>query len=347
MANWHHRDESDAPENLVWVTGVEDADGPGGRLVIWAGTTYGTHQYNRPLMAAQPRAVSRWAVCQPGHRCSRHKGIDSRSPDPSYIRNLTPEQVLYQSDAHKDKVATALARIALALKDAKRPYIAFSGGKDSWVVASLALSIRRDIELVWSDDELEFPETVDLMSHVKAAAGQRLVIVLGREQHAGWFWPWRDEPFFREPFEGSLRITEPVDHWLADSGYDLVLLGTRAEESRKRRDWLINAHLGDGANGFTYGVARGCRRCTPIWDWTADDVWALLRGQEGFRSGRNAPGGAEPPPYNEAYDVYERIGVPRKRARVGPLFLAPRQYLAEGWPDLLERLEARYGQRWS
>ena len=51
--------------------------------------------------------------------------------------------------------------------------------------------------------------------------------------------------------------------------------------------------------------------------------------------------------YSAAYDVMERIGIPRRRQRVGPLPLAPRSQLEAGWPDVLARLETRYQRRWT
>lgn len=234
--------------------------------------------------------------------------------------------VHFQSGDFGNRLASALDVIGRALKAARKPYVAFSGGKDSVALLGLVEWLEPNVPVVWSDDELEFPELVEYMIDAQRVAGSQFTVTEGYALHAGWFWPWRDRPYWREPLPGTLRIEMPVDDWMNGAGYDLVFTGLRMEENRRRRDWLAQA-------GPLYRVNSGVgRRCCPLWDWSADDVWALIAG---WRL-----------PYCEAYDVYEQIGVPRKLQRVGPLPLSRRAHLADGWPATLERLEARYGRRW-
>lgn len=221
--------------------------------------------------------------------------------------------------------ATAIIRKALAR--ATRPYVAFSGGKDSTVAAALVLAVRPDAVLHWTDDELEYPETVDLMRAYQDAYGEQFVVSLGRSEHAGWFTPWTDAPSWRDPLPGSQRKEIPADDWMAERGFDLTFLGTRAVESVRRADWFA-------ASGPLYRVTGGTGlRCCPLWDWSTADVWAYLDSPDIS--------------VNAAYLRLTEVGVSRERQRIGPLPLTPRDILARGWPDLLERLEARYGPRWS
>ena len=165
------------------------------------------------------------------------------------------------------------------------------------------------------------------MTRLKSLAGAQMLVTLGWAEHAGWFRPWRDQPYWREPLPGTVHVGMDVDDWMGQQGYDLTFLDTRAEESVKRRKWLS-----DHPDGL-YRVRSGTGlRCTPIWDWSSDDVWALLAGW-GLA-------------YNPAYDRLTELGVPRERQRIGPLPLTPRSQLEAGWPDLLARLETRYGPRW-
>jgi 3'-phosphoadenosine 5'-phosphosulfate sulfotransferase (PAPS reductase)/FAD synthetase len=221
-------------------------------------------------------------------------------------------------------VARAAWRIEEALAGASRPYIAFSGGKDSTAVLALTHAIDPAIPFIWSDDELEYPETLDLMDAMLRRYGPQFRITLGWAEHAGWFRPWRDEPYWREPFPGALRIDQPVERWAQAEGYDLTLLGLRADESRARADHLA-------AQGHTYWRATG-RVCCPIFDWPTETVLHFI-----------AAVGA---PLNGVYARLEALGVEPEFQRVGPLPLVPRRFLAEGWPNLLARLDTRYPGRW-
>lgn len=237
-----------------------------------------------------------------------------------------PEHQLFRAPRFREQLARALVVTGAALARSRRPVVAVSGGKDSTVVMALALSLRPDCALHWSDDELEYPETVAYMTMLNDLAGDQLRITLGRAVHAGWFRPWSRVPPWREPLPGSLTITCSAEAWAGHEGYDLTFTGLRASESERRARHLAR-------RGMLYRIATGTgARCSPIADWTEDDVWALIAGW-GL-------------PYNAAYDRLRDAGIARERQRVGPLPLTPRSSLAAGWPDLLGRLEARYGPRW-
>lgn len=227
-------------------------------------------------------------------------------------------------DAHVDR-ATATIRKALVGK--RRPYVAVSGGKDSAAVAHLVMTIRPDVTLHWTDDELEYPETVDLMAGYRATYGDQLVISCGRSAHAGWFTPWTDAPYWRDTLSGTYRKILPADDWMAARGHDVTFLGTRGLESQDRARWLDE-------HGPLYRVTSGTGlRCCPIWDWPTDYVYQYLE-REGV-------------PLNPVYDRLAEIGVELERRRVGPLPLVPRDYLVNGWDSLLAKLEDRYGKHWS
>lgn len=230
-----------------------------------------------------------------------------------------------QRPEHRQRVFSAIATIQRALSRRKRPYIAFSGGKDSMVVLALVQQLAGAVPVVWSDDELEYPELLEMLAPM---IGQPdLTVTHGWAEHAGWFRPWADRPYWRDPFPGTVRIDMPVDDWMARQGYDLAFTGLRAEENIRRNEWLT-------ANGPIYRVKSGVgMRCCPLWDWSSDDVWAYIATHR--------------LPVCGVYERLETIGVNQRAQRVGPLPLARKSHLIEGWPEMYERLVARYGERWS
>lgn len=229
-----------------------------------------------------------------------------------------------QGRLFQSRLLAALTYIKVALAQSRRPHIAFSSGKDSTCVAALVHTIDPSVPLVWSDDELEFPETIEYMRDLSAVAGSQLTITLGHARHGNWFDPWASKPFWRQPFDGSLDIGCLLEEWQARY-HDLTFVGLRKNERKARHEWLTVA-------GALYTSAHGDKRCNPIMDWTEDDVWGLIAK---WRL-----------PYNRAYDVLSEIGIHPRKQRIGPLPLVPRATLSEGWPELLDRLEARYGLMW-
>lgn len=240
-------------------------------------------------------------------------------------------RVLFDSPAFRRKLARTLAVVTVALERSKRPVLTFTGGKDSMTVLALVHKLAPETPVAWSDDELEYPETVELMTYLKAASGDQIIITTGVVPHAGWFTPWHDKPYWRPQIPGTRRIRLDHAEYLGRQGFDLTFLGLREEESQLRRDWLRRVQIEQGIPLYPVTGSTGMH-CCPIASWSADDVHALIVGW-GL-------------PLNPVYDRLAAIGIPRHKQRVGPLPLVPRHYLAEGWPEMLARLEARYGARW-
>jgi 3'-phosphoadenosine 5'-phosphosulfate sulfotransferase (PAPS reductase)/FAD synthetase len=234
------------------------------------------------------------------------------------------DRLRWRLPSFQRKVERARGLIAQALGQCQRPYVAFSGGKDSLVVLRLVAEQCRGVVAIWSDDELEYEEQPGYITGAASALGASLLVTLGWAEHAGWFRPWRSEPYWRRPLAEAVRIDGLVEDWARDVGYDGTFVGLREDESTARRVYL-------GSRGWLYRSRRGVQ-CNPLGGWTVDEVWAAIAGM-GL-------------PYNPVYDRLAEVGVPREMQRVGPLPLAPQWVLQRGWPEMLRRLEERYGHRW-
>lgn len=227
--------------------------------------------------------------------------------------------------AFSAKVADACAIIHDAIRKARKPYVAFSGGKDSTATLILVDAVAPSTPVIWADHELEFPESVAYMERTAARLGPRFTALLGYDVHPLWHIPWAIPPYWRDPLPGSVPISLPMPEWAAAEGYRLTFLGLRGDESKVRGTMLSEV-------GPTYRRRTGLV-CCPLWNWDDESVWKLIRTT-----------GAD---YNAAYDRYREIGLPPERQRIASLPRSPRDTLARGWPELLDRLEARYGPHWS
>lgn len=236
------------------------------------------------------------------------------------MRAVTAEDLVHgRTLGFRHLLMRAEMLVDAALSTMHHPYVAFSGGKDSTVVQALVLR-QSLVDVIWSDDELEYPETVTFIQQTAAMA------VVGHATHNRWFTSWSDAPYWRDPIPGAIMIPGLMDDWSREVGYDGVFLGLRAQENGYRR--IRTARF-----GHLHRAQHGQWVSTPIANWTADDVWAYIAVND--------------LPYNPVYDILTRIGVPRLKQRVGPIPLSEGWHLQQGWPEMYAALLARYGQRWS
>ena len=232
----------------------------------------------------------------------------------------------------EEKIEQAQYTILEALDRCRNPYIALSGGKDSLVVAHLVHQVKPDVQMVYCDDELLYPEHVAYMRQVKDREGARLRMVSGGGVHRGWFRPWGDDSlWWREP-EPEMEWLPRVDRHMGQLsklapylGYDGAFLGLRRAESIRR------ANILEAASGIDW--VKGYWHVNPLIDWSDADVWEYIDECELA--------------YCPVYDRLTEIGVGRHHARVGPLPLSDGKHLWRGWPQLYAALVRHYGQRWT
>lgn len=218
-------------------------------------------------------------------------------------------------------------RIAEAMEDldswrqrCRKPYVAWSTGKDSTVALWLARQVDPDIEAVYFDADASLPETEQMLRDVPDLWGGPFRVVKTRPllevlAHYGLDHPRIEYQTMRA------TVYEPVQQ-LRTEGYDGVVVGIRAEESRGRR-------MGVARYGRIFDSrASGMLTAWPLARWTSMDVWAIIAAHD--------------IPYNRAYDLpWDR---PREELRVsywaGETFRTYGRYawLKHHHPELFRRL---------
>lgn len=107
-------------------------------------------------------------------------GQDDAPPEDSNLLVLSRRQTLLQRQCLplEAKIQMTLARIRdwYTHWDGE-VYVAFSAGKDSWVLAHMVWSLYPDVPLVFSNTGLEYPEIVQFAKDVKARYPDRQVII--------------------------------------------------------------------------------------------------------------------------------------------------------------------------
>ncbi|HXF74048.1 MAG TPA: phosphoadenosine phosphosulfate reductase family protein [Actinomycetota bacterium] len=156
-------------------------------------------------------------------------------------------------------VAETLRAIRRELAVARRPFVAFSGGKDSTVLVHLVLRCDPEVEVLhWDYGPFFVPRPIHerILANARGLGARRLRVEtspsyqrLGRRAR---------NVLGREMIGGLLPR-------MAEEGYDLVFVGLRAEEAVGRR-CRIEA-------GRSLSVVR---EAWPLARWRWLDVWAYV-----------------------------------------------------------------------
>lgn len=168
-------------------------------------------------------------------------------------------------DIHKRKVTQSQERVTKWLKLVSRPYIAFSGGKDSTCVLALVRE-QADIPAVYIDAECCFPEVRQLIdatpNTIDFPAVEPFLDTLAR------FGMDSGAPLDKATMRST--VYEPIKQMIEQYGFDGVAYGLRADECRNR---AMHAYK----RGAIFQYKRdGLWGCQPIWDWSYNNVWAFI-----------------------------------------------------------------------
>lgn len=223
--------------------------------------------------------------------------------------------------AYQRRIQQAQAFVAEALAACRRPYIAFSTGKDSTVMADLVWQQNSSIPAVYFDADAAFPESRELLERYHAA-GKTII-------------NWHTEPLletmarvggplFSEDATMESTVYAPIKALVAEYGFDGAFVGLRAEEG-------LHRNLSITTRGTLFLSQRhGIYSAWPIAWLTFRDVWAYILSQ-----------GVD---YNAVYDRQFDLGLPWENCRVsycyGETVASQGRWiiLARGWPELFNRL---------
>lgn len=232
--------------------------------------------------------------------------------------------------------------------------VSFSGGKDSTVCLNLALQVARErgrlpLDVYTFDEEAIHPETVDYIARVAASPEVRFLWYCVPIKHrnacsrAQPYWhPWNPverDRWVRDLPPGAITSAPWFQMGMTmpdcapfvygpEHGTVADIRGIRAQESIRR---LRSVSMKTEDNWIT-AVRNGHNSaCSPIYDWTTEDVWLApkLFGWD----------------YNRTYDVFDKAGVRHHDQRVCPPYgeepLGGLYQYAECWPHLWHKMLAR------
>lgn len=171
---------------------------------------------------------------------------------------------------YKVKKQRTIDNIAEMLAVSKLPYIAFSCGKDSSVLADMVLELNPTIPLRFiSSGETRILHNVDdVISYFREKYGANIEeIVFDRVFSEEW-----KDASFDEQRKAGRRDIQNIDN----TKYDGVFMGLRSQESRGRQISLACCRTeGLPINMYKYANREFYRMC-PLKEWKTEDVGAYI-----------------------------------------------------------------------
>lgn len=232
--------------------------------------------------------------------------------------------------------------------------VSFSGGKDSTVCLNLCLMVARErgrlpLDVYTFDEEAIHPETAEYIERVAASPEVRFRWYCLPIKHRNacsrrqpYWHPWNpaDRHLWVRPLPSQAITSAP---WFQmgmtmpecapfvygpEFGTVADVRGIRAQESLRRMQ-LVSMKVEDN---WIAGARNGHNfACSPIYDWTTEDVWLATR-EFGWD-------------YNRTYDVFDKVGTAPHSQRVCPPYgeepLNGLHQYAECWPQLWHKMVAR------
>ncbi len=172
-----------------------------------------------------------------------------------------------------------------AVADARKPVMLFSAGKDSTVLAHLALRAfypgRPPVPLLHIDSTWEFRSLLDFRDAFARDHGFELIVHANEKGRAAGL-----NPFDHGDHYTLAMRTEPLKAALDGGGYDIVFGGARRDEEKSRAKERVFSVRGKGHvweprqqrpelwNIYNTRLSKDqSARVFPLSNWTETDVW--------------------------------------------------------------------------
>lgn len=252
----------------------------------------------------------------------------------------------------------AVNRMRAIFAEGHRVVVTFSAGKDSGCCLEVCLLAMQQagrgnggeprLDVAMRDEEILYPGSFEYAERVAARpevkfhwliANQPIINAFNRRLPYWWVFDpqvpedeWvRRPPSFAEriPIQ-SIQGINMIDRYPPAPGKRLYsVMGLRTSESARR---LLGLHSKGGCTSTGPDRQTSSWSVTPIYDWQDSDVWKAIRDNRWD--------------YNSAYDVMNRMGVPKHALRIAPptMSRAAVQHLqvaARAWPQWFDRVARR------
>lgn len=191
-------------------------------------------------------------------------------------------------------VSEAVHILREAVAEARNPVMLFSAGKDSTVMAHLALRAffpaKPPFPLLHIDSTWEFGSLLAFRDRFAAQHGFRLIVAANEAGRAEGI-----NPFDHGDYYTRVMRTDPLKLALDEGGYDVIFGGARRDEERSRAKERIFS-VRDAGHAWnprdqrpefwrlynTRLLASQSARVFPLSNWTEIDIWhyALASGVE-------------------------------------------------------------------
>jgi 3'-phosphoadenosine 5'-phosphosulfate sulfotransferase (PAPS reductase)/FAD synthetase len=226
---------------------------------------------------------------------------------------------MYKRRNIEHRVRQAIQIIKEFLRVCDKPYVSFSGGKDSTVVLHLVSLIDKSIPVVTQMDDLDFPHK---KNHV-----DKIMELLGIQNHEYIGTPvslW--EAGGKSKYMDSV-FSSVMENYQKQNKYSGHFMGVRMWESRARMENFKT-------RGEIY-KRKDALVCTPIVRWRGEDVFAYIIQND--------------IPYIDVYDkdIFKMPHEIRFSWWYNTLFdtMGNVVHLKKNYPELFEKLIDRYPEK--